>query len=94
MDEPQTPRADSHAIPDIPDASGAQAGQNDASERFARGEDMAGLYAQMRPDQRTAVAGELVRLLVLVGDERVCYIAAYNAAAPSRPPCGRPPSPG
>lgn len=38
------------------------------SERFARGDGMRALYARMRPDQRTAVAGEFIRLLGLADD--------------------------
>ena len=38
------------------------------SERFARGDEMQALYARMRPDQRTAVAGEFIRLLGLADD--------------------------
>ena len=42
----------------------------DTTERFRRGEDMQELYARMRPDQRTAIAGEFIRLLTLAGDEK------------------------
>ena len=38
------------------------------SERFAHGDDMRALYARMRPDQRTAIAGEFIRLLGLADD--------------------------
>lgn len=38
------------------------------SERFARGDGMRALYARMRADQRTAVAGEFIRLLGLADD--------------------------
>lgn len=38
------------------------------SERFARGDEMRELYARMRPDQRTAIAGEFIRLLGLADD--------------------------
>ena len=41
-----------------------------ATERFEHGMGMRELYERMRPDQRTAVAGEFIRLLTLAGDSR------------------------
>lgn len=43
---------------------------HETADRFERGEDMRALYDQMRPDQRTAVAGEFIRLLTLAGDDQ------------------------
>lgn len=43
----------------------------DATERFRRGGAVRELYEQMRPDQRTAIAGEFIRLLGLAGDDQV-----------------------
>jgi hypothetical protein len=40
-----------------------------ATDRFERGEGVEELYGQMRPDQRTAIAGEFIRLLALAGDD-------------------------
>lgn len=37
----------------------------------AQDQDVAGLYARMRPDQRTAVANEFIRVLALAGDPTV-----------------------
>ncbi len=42
----------------------------DASARFERGDEMRALYEQMRPDQRTAIAGEFIRMLTLAGDNQ------------------------
>lgn len=44
---------------------------SDASLRFEHGDNMRDLYARMRPDQRTAIAGEFIRLLTLAGDAQV-----------------------
>lgn len=41
----------------------------DATGRFERGEGVEELYGRMRPDQRTAIAGEFIRLLALAGDD-------------------------
>lgn len=43
---------------------------DDTAERFERGDDTRALYEQMRPDQRTAIAGEFIRMLSLAGDAR------------------------
>ena len=43
----------------------------DVTARFQQGAAMQDLYAQMRPDQRTALAGEFIRLLRLAGDDQV-----------------------
>jgi hypothetical protein len=40
----------------------------DATERFRQGDNVRDLYERMRPDQRTAMAGELIRLLGLAND--------------------------
>jgi hypothetical protein len=40
------------------------------TERFERGVGMLALYERMRPDQRTAIAGEFIRLLALARDGR------------------------
>jgi len=40
------------------------------TERFERGMGMRALYERMRADQRTAIAGEFIRLLTLAGDSR------------------------
>jgi len=40
------------------------------TDRFERGSGMHELYERMRPDQRTAIAGEFIRLLTLAGDNR------------------------
>lgn len=49
----------------------AMATTMDATERFRRGDDVRQLYERMRPDQRTAMAGEFIRLLGLAGDGQV-----------------------
>ena len=46
----------------------AVASGTSAAERFERGIGMRELYERMRPDQRTAMAGEFIRLLTLAGD--------------------------
>lgn len=51
-----------------PGAGIAVASGNSATERFERGIGMRELYERMRPDQRTAMAGEFIRLLTLAGD--------------------------
>lgn len=53
-----------------PRSDAAVADAADTTERFERGDDMADLYARMRPDQRTAIAGEFIRLLTLAGDDK------------------------
>lgn len=57
--------------PDAGDAGVAVASGTSATERFERGEGMRELYERMRPDQRTAIAGEFIRLLTLAGDDHV-----------------------
>jgi hypothetical protein len=54
----------------MPNGGVAVASGTSATERFERGIGMHELYQRMRPDQRTAVAGELIRLLTLAGDSR------------------------
>jgi len=54
----------------MPGASAAVASGTSATERFERGAEMRELYERMRPDQRTAIAGEFIRLLTLAGDPR------------------------
>ncbi|HEU4784370.1 MAG TPA: hypothetical protein VFS83_13595 [Ktedonobacterales bacterium] len=49
----------------------AVASGTSAAERFERGIGMHELYERMRPDQRTAMAGEFIRLLTLAGDSQV-----------------------
>lgn len=51
-------------------AAVATAGNASATERFERGMGMRALYERMRADQRTAIAGEFIRLLTLAGDSR------------------------
>ena len=63
VNQPQAVPAEDTAIP-------AATSVMNPSERFARGDDMQLLYARMRPDQRTAVAGEFIRLLGLAGDDQ------------------------
>jgi len=55
----------------MPGASAAVATGTSATERFERGTEMRELYERMRPDQRTAIAGEFIRLLTLAGDDHV-----------------------
>ena len=55
----------------MPGASAAVASTTRATERFERGTEMRALYERMRPDQRTAIAGEFIRLLTLAGDDHV-----------------------
>ncbi|HEX5547049.1 MAG TPA: hypothetical protein VFX24_06530 [Ktedonobacterales bacterium] len=55
----------------VPDAGVAVASTTSATERFERGTEMRALYERMRPDQRTAIAGEFIRLLTLAGDNHV-----------------------
>lgn len=54
----------------MPGAGTAVASTSSTSptERFERGIRMRELYERMRPDQRTAIAGEFIRLLTLAGD--------------------------
>jgi len=56
----------------MPGAGVAVASTTSASttERFERGTGMRELYGRMRSDQRTAIAGEFIRLLTLAGDPR------------------------
>jgi hypothetical protein len=57
-----------------------------SSEEFATG-DPVQLYAQMRPDQRTAIANEFVRSLILADDpaaQRFHYAASDPLATPSQ----------
>jgi len=54
----------------MPDGGVAVASGTNTTERFERGTGMRALYERMRPDQRTAVAGEFIRLLTLAGDNR------------------------
>jgi len=51
-------------------AAVATAGAASTTERFERGMGMRALYERMRADQRTAIAGEFIRLLTLAGDSR------------------------
>lgn len=55
----------------MPGASAAVASGTSAIELFERGTEMRALYERMRPDQRTAIAGEFIRLLTLAGDDHV-----------------------
>jgi hypothetical protein len=55
----------------MPGASAAVASGTSATELFERGTEMRALYERMRPDQRTAIAGEFIRLLTLAGDDHV-----------------------
>ena len=50
------------------DATTMGAASTDATERFRQGDNVRDLYEQMRPDQRTAMAGEFIRLLGLADD--------------------------
>jgi hypothetical protein len=61
MHEPQSAQTN-----DVPMAGVAP----DATSRFERGMDMEELYGLMRPDQRTAIAGEFIRLLSLTDDRQ------------------------
>jgi len=54
----------------MPSAGVAVAPAGNATERFERGMGMRALYERMRADQRTAIAGEFIRLLTLTGDSR------------------------
>lgn len=62
MHEPQSAQTN-----DVPMAGAAP----DATDRFKRGMDMEELYGHMRPDQRTALVGEFIRLLSLTDDRQV-----------------------
>ena len=66
--EPASTSQSSQPHHDLPVDTTAPAPVMTPSERFARGDEMASLYARMRPDQRTAMAGEFIRLLSLAGD--------------------------
>lgn len=50
------------------DVTTMDAASTDATERFRQGDNVRDLYEQMRPDQRTAMAGEFIRLLGLAND--------------------------
>ncbi len=50
------------------DVTTMDAANTDATERFRQGDNVRDLYEQMRPDQRTAMAGEFIRLLGLAED--------------------------
>ncbi len=50
------------------DVTTMDAASTDATERFRQGDNVRDLYEQMRPDQRTAMAGEFIRLLGLADD--------------------------
>lgn len=73
--ESQSSPANEIPLPDAADVADAETAQqtaraaSDTTERFMRGDAMRDLYERMRPDQRTAIAGELIRLLVLSGDD-------------------------
>ena len=69
--EPQSSPANEIPVPDAADAADAETAgaPPDTIARFTRGDAMPDLYERMRPDQRTAIAGELIRLLVLSGDD-------------------------
>jgi len=74
MYEPQSARP--HDMASGTASSGAAHGATESSsdglrERFEQGRDMRELYEQMRPDQRTAIAGEFIRMLTLAGDDQV-----------------------
>ncbi|HEY7343663.1 MAG TPA: hypothetical protein VH591_22530 [Ktedonobacterales bacterium] len=60
---------DNHRMPGA-GAAVASAGNASTTERFERGIGMHELYQRMRADQRTAIAGEFIRLLTLAGDSR------------------------
>ncbi|HEU5347538.1 MAG TPA: hypothetical protein VFU63_02880 [Ktedonobacterales bacterium] len=72
--EPQSSQMNDIPVDDAADAAAVQtiaATPMDTTERFRQGAAMQALYAQMRPDQRTAIAGEFIRLLELAGDDHV-----------------------
>ena len=52
------------------DVTTMDAASTDATERFRQGDNVRDLYEQMRPDQRTAMAGEFIRLLGLAEDSQ------------------------
>jgi hypothetical protein len=64
MDESQASPANERSLGDTAVAVPA----TDTTGRFERGVGMQALYEQMRPDQRTAIAGEFIRMLSLAGD--------------------------
>lgn len=65
MNEPQSSQA--HDV--VPDYEATGEPLDEAAKRFAHGDDVQAMYEQMRPDQRTAIAGEYIRMLTLAGDD-------------------------